>query len=277
MATQISSTIFGLMDQLRYEPTGKRIRAYLNDTPIVDTHRALLVWEPKRVTPIFAVPEEDVRAELTAADADQTVSPEYPIAIMLDAPPALDPRTKFSRHTTPGNPLTITTADGASLPAAAFRTDDTELAGHVLLDFDAFSWREDDESIFGHPRDPFHRIDVRHTSAAITVAVNGTTLADTTRAELLYETFLPPRIYIPADDVHLDVLESSQTRSVCPYKGIASYFSYPASPQGTDIVWQYDSSFLDAAQIHGLLCFFNERVDLTVDGVTQEKPVTPWS
>lgn len=276
MSVKLSDTMLGLLSELRFEPTLKRVRGDLWDTTVVDTRRALVVWEPKRVTPIFAVPEEDLRAELSAAEPGREPGEEYPVAIMLEGPPVLDPRTPFSRHTTTGTPLSISIS-GAVLPNAAFRPDDATLGGYVLLDFDAFSWREDDEPIIGHPRDPFHRVDIRDSSDHVAIQMDGITLAETSRACLLYETLLPSRIYIPPEDVRLDLMEASTTTTVCPYKGKANYYSYPGSSRGADIAWQYDSRFPDAGQIHGLVCFFDEKVDVTVDGTRQEKPVTPWS
>lgn len=275
MTARLSDTLLGLISDLRYEPTSKRVRGDLDGTTIVDTRGALLVWEPKRVTPIFAVPEQELRAQVTPASGEAG-GEEYPVAIMLEGPPVLDPRTPFSRHTATGIPLDVS-VDGMSLQGAAFRPDDAALAGYLLLDFEALQWREDDEPIIGHPRDPFHRIDIRQSSDQITVQYEGTTLAETSRAVRLYETLLPPRLYIPPSDVRLDMLEPSATRTVCPYKGKAAYFSYPGSPKGKDIAWQYDSRFLDATQIHGLVCFFDERVDVTVNGVEQGRPVTPWA
>lgn len=275
MTARLSDTLLGLISDLRYEPTSKRVRGDLEGTTIVDTRRALLVWEPKRVSPIFAVPEQELRAQVTPSSGEAG-GEEYPVAIMLEGPPVLDPRTPFSRHTATGTPLDVS-VDGMSLQGAAFRPDDAALAGYLLLDFEALQWREDDEPIIGHPRDPFHRIDIRQSSDQITVQYEGTTLAETSRAVRLYETLLPPRLYIPPSDVRLDLLEPSATRTVCPYKGEATYFSYPGSPQGKDIAWQYDSRFLDATQIHGLVCFFDERVDVTVNGVEQGRPFTPWA
>ena len=85
------------------------------------------------------------------------------------------------------------------------------------------------------------------------------------------------RYYLPAADVRLELLEESPKRTVCPYKGRASYYTYPGSESGRNVAWTYTASFRDAGQIHGLVCFFNERVDLTVGGVLQPRPVTPWS
>lgn len=147
----------------------------------------------------------------------------------------------------------------------------------MVLDFTSFDWLEDDEEIIGHPRDPFHRVDIRASSAAVEVALDGVTLAKTNCAQLLYETLLPVRYYIPPSDVRLDLMKESPKRTVCPYKGQASYWSYPASGQGLNVAWSYDRRFRDAVQIHGLISFFNERVDLSVDGVLQPRPVTPWS
>ena len=160
---------------------------------------------------------------------------------------------------------------------AAFRPADPDLAGYVVLNFNDFAWLEDDEEVIGHPRDPFHRVDIRASSQDVEVALDGVTLARTNGAQRLYETLLPVRYYIPPADVRLDLLEESPKRTVCPYKGEASYWSYPGSAKGRNLAWSYDRRYLDAAQIHGLISFFNERVDLTVAGVPQPRPVTPWS
>ena len=268
--------LFGTFAELRYEPTAKRIRASLNGTAVVDTLRAYLVWEPRRITPVFAVPEDELRAGLAPPVQPPGDVPEFGLKFMLDAPPALDPGTGFGRHTSEGEELDVVTA-AATAPRAAFRSEDPDLAGYVILDFAAFDWREDDEEIIGHPRDPFHRVDIRASSVSVEVAFDGMALARTTGAQLLYETMLPVRCYIPPADVRLDLLAESPQRTVCPYKGQARYWSYPDSAQGKNLAWSYDRRFLDAAQIHGLISFFNERVDLTVDGVLQPRPVSPWS
>ncbi len=267
----------GAFPQLRYEPTAKRVRASLGGNVVVDTVQAWLVWEPRRVTPIFAVPEQELLAELAPPALPAPAVEEHAFALRKgEAPTSLDPGTKFGRHTCAGEELDVVTAT-ATAPRAAFRPEDPDLAGYVVLDFTAFDWLEDDEEIIGHPRDPFHRVDIRASSADVEVALDGVTLAKTNGAQLLYETLLPVRYYIPPSDVRLDLMEESPKRTVCPYKGQASYWSYPASGQGRNIAWSYDRRYRDAAQIHGLISFFNERVDLTVNGVLQVRPVSPWS
>jgi uncharacterized protein (DUF427 family) len=278
MATKMSDLLFGVFPDLRYQPTSKRIRADVNGSPVVDTQEALLVWEPKRVTPVFAVPEEDllVRLESPAAQGGDSAQDEYPVRLMGEAPPGLDPRTGFRRHTTQGEELDVVTS-ALTAEHAAFRPSDPDLQGYVVLDFAAFHWLEDDEEIIGHPRDPFHRVDIRATRQRIEVKLDGVTLADTAGAQLLYETLLPVRYYIPPEDVRLDLLEASPRRTICPYKGEARYWNFPQSDGGKNIAWAYDARFIDAQQIHGLICFFNERADVYVDGEPQEHPITPWS
>jgi uncharacterized protein (DUF427 family) len=276
MATKLSKMMFGTVPQLRYEPTAKRIRASLGGDAVVDTLQAYLVWEPRRITPVFAVPEAELQAELSTPAAPGADVPEFGFKMLRDALPVLDPRTGFGKHTAVGEELDVVTPS-ASVPRAAFRLDDPDLAGYVVLDFAAFDWLEDDEEIIGHPRDPFHRVDIRASSAEVMVALDGVTLARTNGAQLLYETMLPVRYYLPPGDVRLDLMERSPKWTVCPYKGKASYWTYPGAEGGQSIAWSYDRRFRDAAQIHGLISFFNERVDLTVNGTLQPRPVSPWS
>lgn len=276
MAIKLSEVLFGTFGKLRYQPTAKRIRALTGGNVVVDTFHALLVWEPKRITPVFAVPAADLRADLATPEEQGGDVPEFGVRIMLDAPPSLDPRTGFGRHTAPGEEFDVVTSAGR-LPRAAFRPADPDLAGYVVLDFNAFDWLEDDEEIIGHPRDPFHRVDIRASSLTVEVGLDGVVLAATNGAQLLYETMLPVRYYLPPADVRLDLMEASAKRTVCPYKGTASYWSYPPAENGQNLAWAYNRTFRDAAQIHGLVSFFNERVDITVDGVLQERPVTHWS
>lgn len=277
MATRLSEVLIGTFPQFRYEPTAKRIRASHDGVPVVDTSHAYLVWEPRRITPIFAVPEQDLLAGLAPPSLPASDVEEHAFALRAGtAATSLDPVTGFGRHTAPGEEFDVVTPS-ATVARAAFRPADPDLAGHIVLDFAAFDWLEDDEEIIGHPRDPFHRVDIRTSSAEVEVAFDGFTLARTAGAQLLYETMMPVRYYFQPADVRLDLLVASPKRTVCPYKGEASYWSYPASEQGSNLAWSYDRRFRDAAQIHGLICFFNERLDLTVDGVLQPRPVSPWS
>ena len=163
--------------------------------------------------------------------------------------------------------------DPVQPPAGAPDLDD-----HVAFPWDAFdAWYEEDEEIISHPIDPYHRVDVRPTSRHIAISAGDTILADTTQARALFETGLPTRWYVPREDVQAD-LEPSETRTQCAYKGTASYFSVRLDDDLLEnIAWTYRDPRHDAAPVRDLVCFFNEAVDLDIDGERQERPMTPWS
>ncbi len=229
MSSRITEALGRASAGLRHEPIHKRIRATLGSDTVVDTTRATLVWQPRRVVPSYAVPAEEIRSELV---------PE----------------------------------------GAAVRPDDPDLAGLVILDFNAFdAWYEEDEPNVAHPRDPFHRIDILHSSREIRVERDGHVLAESDRPCLLFETGLPMRAYLPREDVRVP-LEPSDKQTFCAYKGQASYWTPVAGERRyADLVWSYEAPLREAAEITGMVAFFNEHVDLSIDGERQERPVTPWS
>jgi uncharacterized protein (DUF427 family) len=139
-------------------------------------------------------------------------------------------------------------------------------------------WFEEDEEVFVHPRSPYHRVDMLQSGRHVRVTLDGQLLAESTRAIALFESNLPPRWYLPREDVVADLV-ASDTVTRCPYKGAASYWSVrrPDGSLAKDLVWCYADPLLDAARITGLLCFFNERVDLQLNGVPVERPDSPWS
>ena len=278
MSTHLRDVLMQRLDELRYEPTEKRIRGTLGDETVVDSTRALLVWEPKRVVPTYAVPAEDIAADI--ADASPGDPGERPPGIPAMGAPMLgdravyDPSIPFSVHTADGEALRIR-ARGSDRSADAFRPRDDALAGFVVLDFDAFdAWYEEDERNYGHPRDPFHRIDIVRSTRHVRVELDGETLADSDRPRLLFEPPLPVRYYLPPADVRLDLLRPSETRTFCAYKGQASYWS---SKDGDEVAWSYPEPLREASEVTDHVAFFNERVTVVVDGVVLERPVTPWS
>jgi uncharacterized protein (DUF427 family) len=240
--------------QLRYEPVEKRVRANLGDETVLDSTRAILVWEPRRVVPSYAVPVEDVSAALHSAHASAG-----------EAAGVLHPGIPFSVHTAAGAPVSIGDREGAG-----FRLADEALAGYVVLDFAAFAaWYEEDERIAGHPRDPFHRVDVRQSARPVRIEAGGELLAETTRARLLFETNLPLRFYLPREDVRGELRPGSRDRTYCPYKGHASYWSLEGHE---DLAWSYEQPLADAVAITGLVAFWDEQVDVFLDGVRRERP-----
>lgn len=255
--------------ELRFVPTPKRIRLDLDGEPVADTTKAMVVWEPKRLLPYYAVPEHDVAATLEPAPASD-------MSEDVDAR-VLNPREPFQRHTTPGDGLTVVTSGGRR-EAAAFRFADPDLAGYVGFDFAAFSCREEDEAIFGHPRDPFHRIDIRQSNRCVRVEHDGRVLAESTRPKLLFEGVFPfARYYLPREDIVVDLAPSALT-TTCAYKGRASYFSATVDDtELTDIAWCYQEPFDEAAAIGGLICFYQERLQVFIDGRPLERAPSPWS
>ncbi len=250
------------LSELRYEPIERRVRARLGAQTVVDSTRTVLVWEPRRVVPSYAVPAEDIRADLVAAPATNG-----------EVPGILHPGIPFAVHTAPGEPVSIEDRE-----AAGFRLADEDLGGYVALDFDAFDeWYEEDERIFGHPIDPFHRVDIRLSARPVRIEVDGELLAETTQARLLFETQLPTRFYLPREDVRLE-LEPSPTRTYCPFKGEASYWSVDAGGERReDLGWTYEEPLPGAAGIGGLVAFWDEQVDVWLDGEPRERPGGPIS
>jgi uncharacterized protein (DUF427 family) len=234
---------------------------------------------PRRIVPSYAVPVSDLTAELVpaaaaAAGGAETIGARMP---ELSARPVLDPSVPFAVHSTGGRPVDVRAGE-QNRPAAGFRPADPDLAGYVVLDFGAFdAWYEEDELNVAHPRDPFHRIDVLPSSRRVRLELDGQVLAESSRPTLLFETMLPARFYLPREDVRAE-LSPSGTRTWCAYKGQASYWSAAAGGRVLpDIAWTYQQPLHDAARVRGLIAFFNERLDVIVDGERHERPVTPWS
>jgi len=238
------------------EPTPKRIRVEVGGEVIADSRRAFMLHE-SGAQPIYYFPPEDVRSEFLEASDRHTHCPK---------------KGDASYYTI--------TAGGETVEAGAWYYPDplpdapAALKGLIAFYFNRMGrWLEEGEEIFGHPRDPYHRIDARASDRHIRVSLDGELLAETTRAIGLFESNLPARWYLPRDDVQV-ALEPSDTVTVCPYKGTAGYFSAPGVD---DLVWYYAEPLDEAAKVKGLVCFFNERVDIELDGELQERPASPWS
>jgi uncharacterized protein (DUF427 family) len=157
--------------------------------------------------------------------------------------------------------------------------DAPSLSGYLAVYWHLMDeWLEEDEPAIVHVRDPYHRVDVLDSSRHLRVTVNGEVVAESNRPRVIYETGLPPRWYFPPEDVRAEALVPSETSSGCAYKGFASYHSVRAGgEEEEDLVWFYTEPTRDVERIKGYLAFFNERVDIEVDGELQERPITPWS
>ncbi len=155
-----------------------------------------------------------------------------------------------------------------------------ELRGLIRLDWDAMdAWFEEDEEVFTHARDPYTRVDILQSSRRVQVEIGGVTVADSPSPRLLFETGLPVRYYLPRTHVRMDLLELWQTAVThCPYKGQAQSWSVRLDGGlHENQAWSYPTPLPESAEIAGLMAFYNEKVDILLDGVRQERPRTKFS
>ena len=245
---------------LYWERSPRRVRGELAGETVLDSTDVKLLHETGHL-PIYYFPEADVRAEL------------------------LEPSDHSTHCPFKGDASYVSVRVGARFVENAAWTyrapveGAPPLAGHLAFYWEALDrWLEEDEEVFVHPRDPYHRVDVLDTSRHVVISVAGERVADTSRARVLLETGLPPRWYLPAEDVRTDLLEESETTTGCPYKGTASYRSLRLGERrDEDLVWTYAAPLRALEPIAGRLCFFDERVDVEIDGDLQERPRTRWS
>jgi uncharacterized protein (DUF427 family) len=244
--------------RVKVEPGQKRVRVYLGGELVVDTLRPLLVWEVPYY-PAYYLPESDVRREALVATGTVTHSPSRGEA----------------RH------FTVKSGGEEAVDAAWTYPDSPieALRGHIRFEWGAMgAWFEEDEEVFVHPRDPHSRVDALPSSRHVEVAIDGVKVADTRRPVLLFETGLPARYYLPKPDVRMDLLAPTDKVSQCPYKGTARYWSLrTADVVSEEVAWSYPTPLPESIKVAGLVAFYNERVDITVDGVLQERPRTPFS
>ena len=235
----------------------KRVRAFLAGELVADTRAPLLVWEVPYY-PAYYLPASDVSAELVAT-GEKAHSPSRGDAAVFDVK-----------------------VGGATAAGAAQRFDDSPveaMRGYVRLQWDAMtSWFEEDEQVFVHPRDPHKRVDILGSSRHVRIEVDGVTVADSDQPRILFETSLPPRYYLPMTDVRLDALRPSETTTHCPYKGTASYYSVEVDGHVTpDVVWYYPTPLPESQKVINLACFYDEKVDVYLDGELQSRPKTKFA
>lgn len=246
--------------RVHVELSPRRVRVKFNGEIIADSKRAVLLRE-SNLLPVYYFPPEDVRQDLLTPTDLHTRCPY---------------KGEASYWTVTVGDKTAENAMWGYLDPLAGRED---IAGYCAFYWNKMeAWYEEDEEIFKHPRDPYKRVDVVQSSRHVRVEINGQTVADSTRPRLLFETNLPTRYYLPQEDVRMDLLEPTDTSSVCPYKGTASYWRLKGDPSGRDVAWSYPDPIQEIPKIRGLISFFNERVDgLFVDGELQDKPKTAWA
>jgi len=235
---------------VRVEQSPRWVRGYVGGTPIIDSKHVIAVYGIRRQATYF-FPTADVRIDLLRPAGD-----------------AKDGEQRWNLE-----------LDGQTVADIAWSYTDTDGDRAQLRDFIAFEWRkveawyEEDDEVFVHPRDPHHRVDVMNSSRHIKVMVGGEVVAESHRPRLLFETGLRTRYYLPKVDVRMDLLEPTATETACPYKGNAVYWSAKIGDQTfPDIVWSYPFPIPECAKIQNLLSFYNEKVDIYIDGELEPKP-----
>jgi uncharacterized protein (DUF427 family) len=244
---------------IKFEPTQRRVRVMFGGITIADSNAVMLMIEKRRLA-VYYFPMKDVRTEVL-------VPTEY-----TSDKPGKGKATFYS----------VKVGDRVAEKAAwrFLEPERAEFKDYIGFFWDKMdAWFEEDDEVFVHPRDPYHRVDVLNSSREVKIVIGGEVVAETKRPRVLLETGLPPRYYIPKLDVRLDLLTSSVTHTRCPYKGVASYWNVTINgKEYKDIVWGYPAPIPECPKIENLLCFYDEKVDAVyVDGERQQRPVTPFS
>ncbi|CAN5826517.1 DUF427 domain-containing protein [soil metagenome] len=247
-------------DTLRTEPSPKRVRALVGGVVAADTRRPVLVWE-KPYYPTYYLPRGDVLGELVDVGT-------------VDASSDDGLRGQRRLHDLVLGERTLSGA-ASTYPDSP----DPTLRDLVRIDWAAVDqWLEEDEPIFVHPRDPYKRVDILASSRHVRIELDGVTVADSGQPRILFETGLIPRYYLPYTDVRTDLLRDSDTVSHCPYKGSASWWSVQAGDTLHDgVAWTYRAPLPESQKVTGLVCFYDERVDMWLDGVRQPRPSSPFA
>jgi uncharacterized protein (DUF427 family) len=235
-----------------FEDFPRRIRGEFAGETVVDSRHAKLLHE-HGLLPIAYFPEDEVRTDLFERSDKHTKCPWKGEASYWS----------------------VRVGDQVAKDAAWYYPEPIEgappIKGYVAFYFDRLDrWFEEDEELLVHVRDPYHRVDVLDSSRHVKVSLDGVVLAETDRPKAVYETGLPVRWYIPPEDVRLDLFTRSDKRTTCAYKGHADYLSAQVNDSvENDLVWTYADPRREAERIRGHLAFYNERVDIEVDGEPQ--------
>jgi uncharacterized protein (DUF427 family) len=246
----------------RLEPTPRWIRVRSGDEWIADSRDAqLLVWYGPGMLPTYCLPPQSVRVDLLTPSAPGT---RAPAAFM-------EPHdVRVGASDVPGSAFLLRN------PPEPFEAADGSWT--FAWDDPGVEWFEEATRVHVHARDPRHRVDAIPSERHVRVELEGVLLAETRRPVALFETTLPTRWYLPREDVRVDLLQPSDTVTQCPFKGVAEFFSVRVGGDvHRDLAWSYPDPILENPRIAGLVAFFNEHVDLIVDGERLRRPLTPWS
>lgn len=247
-----------IADVNHVEPVPRRVRAFLGGQAIVDTTRARYVWEWPNY-PQYYIPVGDVRRETFVQEGEGQTTPRGVVeryGVRVGDVYRADAARLFVDSPLPGVPQT------------------------VRFEWKAMdSWFEEDEQVFVHPRNPYVRVDALRSGRHVRVELDGATLADSSSPVLLFETGLPTRYYLSRLAINWDYLTPTDTVTECPYKGTTTgYWSVRVGDRvHPDIAWSYDFPTRQVLPVAGLVAFYNERLDIVVDGRPVGRPKTHFS
>ena len=245
------------------EPAPRRVRGFLGHQLIFDTTSARYVWEIPYY-PQYYIPVGDI-------------DPRFLIDEGGHQSTRRGTAQRYGLHAGhQERPGAVRVYGDDAIPG---------LAGTARFEWSALdTWYEEDEEIFVHPRNPYARVDALRSHRHVRVSLGGVTLAETTSPVLVFETGLPTRYYIDRTDVSFTHLVASPTQTACPYKGITSQYwsvqldsAQPGPDDYKDLAWAYDFPTRQLLPIAGLIAFYNEKVDVEVDGRPLPRPRTHFS
>jgi uncharacterized protein (DUF427 family) len=231
--------------RVRIEPNPKRVRGVIDGQVVVDSKLAQFVWEVPYY-PAWYFPVDDVRGTLTA-NGETLRSPS---------------RGEGTRYDLAIGDRVVANAAWRHLGSSV-----EPLRDLVRFEWDAVeSWFEEDSEVFVHPRSPEVRIDALPSSRHVRVRIDGELIADSRRSTVLYETNLRPRYYLSKSDVRMDLLRPTDLSTACPYKGWANYWTVNVNgTEHADIAWGYRTPLPESEAVAGLVCFYDEKVDLELE------------
>ncbi|HZZ48302.1 MAG TPA: DUF427 domain-containing protein [Pseudonocardia sp.] len=244
----VNYSIEGPKHRLLMHPFPRRVRAEFAGETLIDTRAGVLVHETGLLPQLY-VPEADLRTDLLVATDHSTHCPFKGDASYRSI--RVGDRTAENAVWAYREPL----------PEASW------LTGYAAVYWSAPDrWLDEDEEAVGHLPDPFHRVDIRSTGQRVRVLAGDEVLADSRSALVLSETGLPNRFYLPADDITAE-LSATETRTVCPYKGWASYWSTTVNGREiTDVAWGYLEPLPESSRLQGYRSFLHDDVTVEVDG-----------
>ncbi|HEY1591632.1 MAG TPA: DUF427 domain-containing protein [Solirubrobacteraceae bacterium] len=237
------------------EPVPRRVRAELGGQVVLDTTRALYLWEWP-FYPQFLIPVDDVDPD-ALIDEQQT--------------------HRLSRGTVASVGLRAGGTDRAGAGRRYVESAIGELVGTIRFDWDALdAWYEEDEQVFVHPRNPYVRVDALRSTRRVRIERDGAVLAESAAPVMVFETGLPTRYYLDRSAVDFSYLRPTETVTACPYKGQTTDYWSVALDESvySDLAWSYNFPTRQLLPIAGLVAFYNEQVDVFIDGVDQPRPKT---